>query len=89
MWGVVARKEKVTKEKAAVERLKVNASKKVIKRLERIGQCGIWLSIPPNKLAGSCLSFDEFMDAFRERYGLKPLGLCNVCNGCGAPFTVA
>ena len=51
--SVAARKEKVTKEKAALELLKVNAPKKVIKRLKRIGQCGIWLSIPPNKLGGS------------------------------------
>ena len=35
------------------------------------------------------MSFDEFMDALRVRYGLKTLGLCNVCDDCNAPFTVA
>ena len=64
--------------------MKVNAPKKVIKRLDRIGECGIWLSIVPSKLGGSCLSFDEFMDALCGRYRFKPLGLCNVCDGCGA-----
>ena len=87
--SVEARKEKVETQQATVERMKVNAPKKVIKRLDRIGQCGIWLSIPPNKLSGTCLSFDEFMDALRMRYGLKPLGLCNVCDACNSTFTVA
>ena len=76
-------------EKAAVELMKVGAPKKLVKRLERTGQTGIWLSIVPSKLGGSCLSLDEFMDALRRRYGLKPLGICNVCDGCNAPFTVA
>ena len=51
--SVVARREKVETQLATVERMKVNAPKKVIKRLERIGQCGIWLSIPPEKLSGT------------------------------------
>ena len=29
------------------------------------------------------------MSTLRVRYGLKPLGLCNVCDACNAPFTVA
>ena len=87
--SAAARKEKVTMEKAAVEQMKVGAPKKLVKRLERTGQTGIWLSIVPSKLGGSCLSFDEFMNALRGRCGLKPLGFCNVCDGCGAPFTVA
>ena len=71
--SVAARKEKVTMEKAAVKQMKVGAPKKLVKLLERIGQTGIWLSIVPSKLGGSCLSFDEFMDVLRGRYGLKPL----------------
>ena len=73
--SVASRKEKVTKEKAAVEQMKVAVSWKKAKRLERIGHCRIWLSMVPLKLGGSCLSFDKFMDAVRGRYGLKPLGL--------------
>ena len=42
--SVASRKEKVTKKKAAVELMKVGAPKKLVKRLERIGQYGIWLS---------------------------------------------
>ena len=29
------------------------------------------------------------MDSSRQRYGLKPLGVCNQCDGCNAAFTVA
>ena len=29
------------------------------------------------------------MDSSRQRYGLKPLGLCNQYDGCNAAFTVA
>ena len=79
--SVALRKDKVTKEKATVELMKVGAPKKLAKRLERIGQCGIWLSVAPLKLGGSCLFFDKFMDALLGWYGLKPLGLCNVCDG--------
>ena len=87
--SVASWKEKGTREKDAVEQMKVGASRKKMKRLERIGQCGIWLSIAPLKLGGSCLSFDEFMDTLRGQYGLKQLGLFNVCNRCVAPFMVA
>ena len=47
--SVTARKEKMEREKAVVEEMKVGGPKKTIKRLERIGQCGIWLSIAPLK----------------------------------------
>ena len=67
----------------------VGASRKTVKRLERIWLCGIWLSMAPLKLGGTCLSFDEFIDALCQRNGLQPLEICNVCDGCNAPFTVA
>ena len=75
--------------KAVVEGVKAGAPKKTIKRLKRIGQCGIWLFIAPLKLSGTTLSFDEWMDSSRQRYELKPLGLCNQCDGCNAAFAVA
>ena len=46
-WGQVraacmaARKEKVTREKTVVEQMKTGVSKRTVKRLKRIGQCGI------------------------------------------------
>ena len=65
--SVASRKEKAMRENAAVELMKVGAPKKLVKRLERTGQTGIWLSIVPSKLGGSCVSFDEFMDALRQQ----------------------
>ena len=47
--------------------MKVGAPKKTVKRFERIGRCGIWLSIAPLKLGCSCLSFDQFMDALGQQ----------------------
>ena len=38
------------------------ASKKTQKRLDRIGECGIWISIMPHKLHGTLLTRDEFSD---------------------------
>ena len=43
--SVAAKKGKMEREKAVVEGMKAGAPKKTIKRLERIGQCGIWISI--------------------------------------------
>ena len=65
----------MAREKAAVEGMKEGAPKRTVKRRERIGQCGIWLSIAPLKLSGTMLSFNECIDSSRQRYGLKPLGL--------------
>ena len=78
--SVATRKGKMEQEKAGVKGMKAGAPKKTIKRLERIGQCGILISIAPLKLSGITLSFDEWMDSPRQRYGLKPLGLCNQCD---------
>ena len=64
--SVTSRKEKVTRKKPAVEEMKVGASRKTMKRLERIGRCGIYLSMAPLKLGSTCLFFDEFMDALRQ-----------------------
>ena len=66
------------------------ASRAEKKRLEGIGECGAWLTCSPNKLAGNLLSAEEWRDNARLRYGLKPKGLCERCNGvdCNAPFMV-
>ena len=60
-----------------------------VTRLEQAGHCGIWRSMAPLKLGGKCCSFNGLMDALRQRYGLKLLGICKACDGCGAPFTIA
>jgi hypothetical protein len=88
--GAEARKRRADAEKAKVEQMKASGSKPVKKRLERIGQCGAWLTTTPNKLNGNLLSMEEWRDNVRLRYGLKPIGLCERCDGvgCNAGFTV-
>ena len=86
--GAKARKERVEGEQAVVKELMEGASKAVQKKLGRIGECGAWIVLQPNKLNGTCLSAEEWRDNARLRYGLKPIGLCTHCDGCGAGFTV-
>ena len=40
------------------------------------------------RLNGTVLTCEEFRDALRIRYGLRPEGLPQKCDGCGAAFTV-
>ena len=79
--GTDACKEKIEKEKASLKLMNKGASKKTRKRLDRIGECGIWISMMPHKLHGTLLTRDKFSDNIRLRYGLRPLDLCSHCNG--------
>ena len=58
------------------------------KRLARIGESGAWLTQTPDKLNGTLLSMEEWRDNVRLQYGMRPVGLCERCDGCGAGFTV-
>ena len=60
--GTDARKEKVRKDKEKLKLMSEGASKRVKKRLDRIGECGIWISMMPHKLHGTILSRDDFND---------------------------
>ena len=42
----------------------------------------------PSQRYNSLLSREEFQDNVRLRYGLRPLDLCDHCDGCGARFSV-
>ena len=86
--GAKARKERVDGEKEVVRGMMALASKAVKKRLERIGQTGAWLTMIPNRLNNTLLSMEEWRDNARLRYGLRPVGLCAHCDGCGAHFTI-
>ena len=65
--GAAARKEEVAQEKEAVKRMKDEAvqNKKKLKRLQRMGECGIWISLTSRKLNGKLLSYDEWLDDTR------------------------
>ena len=56
--GAAARKDKAAIEKEAVKTMKDKAvrNKKKLKRLQRMGKCGIWISLTPHKLNGTLLS---------------------------------
>ena len=54
--GTDAHKEKIEKEKASLKLMSEGASKKTKKRLDRIGECGIWISMMPHKLHGTILT---------------------------------
>jgi hypothetical protein len=86
--GATARKERVEGEQAFLKGMMATSSRAVKKRLERIGECGAWLSTTPNKLNGNLLSMEEWRDNARLRYGWRPIGLCERCDGCGAGFSV-
>ncbi len=88
--GAAARKERVEKEAETVKKMCEDGTRAVKKRLARIGQCGAWLSSCPNKLNGNLLSAEEWRDNARLRYGMRPVGLCERCDGigCNAGFTI-
>ena len=52
-------------------------------RLVRASNSGAWLSAIPNNLCDNILSKDEWRDNLRLRYGLVPLNLEPICDGCG------
>ena len=53
-----------------------------------MSETGAWLSVIPNCFDGTELSREEFQDNLALRYGLRPRGLPECCNGCREPFTV-
>jgi hypothetical protein len=83
-----ARKERLEEEQGFVETMASSASRPGKKRLGRIGLTGAWLTQMPSKLNGTILSKDEFCDNVRLRYGMRPINLCERCDGCGAGFSV-
>ena len=56
------------------------------KRLEQVGETGAWLSVIPNRFDGTELSREEFQDNLAIRYGLRPRGLPEQCDGCNNPL---
>jgi hypothetical protein len=86
--GAIARKLRADTATAFVTELKRSSPKAEKKRLERIGQCGAWLTQRLHRLNGNLLSKEEWRDNARLRYSLRPKGLCKRCDGCGAGFTV-
>ena len=55
-----ARKEKVEREAAAAKEMQEGTSRATKKRLRRIRECGIWISMMPHKLNGALLMRDQW-----------------------------
>ena len=83
-----ARKARVEEETGTVETAVTAARPAAKRRLERIRRTGACWSLVPNKLNGITMTKDEFFDNVRLRYGWKPVGLCERCDGCNTPFMV-
>ena len=49
---------------------------------------GAWLSAVPHCLNGTELSWEEFRDNLRLRYGLMPQDILATCDGCGKKFSI-
>jgi len=86
--GNQARQARLKAEAAYLDGLKVSGGRKMAKRLERMGETGAWLSVIPNRFDGTELSREEFQDNLAIRYGLRPRGLPERCDGCNEPFSV-
>ena len=76
--------------KSLLAAIRAGATKMVKRRLDRMAETGLWLTLMPETLNGTDLSPDEFRDSLRIRYGLVPKNLPPVCDGagCKASFTV-
>jgi len=86
--GNEARTARLKEEQVNLDGMKGSGRRKVAKRLERMGETGAWLSVIPNRFDGTELSREEFQDNLALRYGLRPRGLPERCDGCNEPFTV-
>jgi hypothetical protein len=86
--GNGARKVWVKEEEDYLDRLKVSGRKKMAMRLDQMGKTGAWLSAIPNRFNGTELSREEFQDNLAIRYGLRPRGLPERCDGRNDPFLV-
>jgi hypothetical protein len=86
--GNEARTARLKEEQVNLDGMKGSGGRKVAKRLERMGETGAWLSVIPNCFDGTELSREEFRDNLAIRYGLRPRGLPESCDGCNKPFTV-
>ena len=72
-----------------LESLLTQADPQEERRLKRNRMTGCWLTTAPSTDFGTALSALEFRDALRLRFGLTPLDLPQMCDGCpNSRFTV-
>ncbi len=86
--GKQARKARLKEEETYLDGLKVSGGRRMAKHLEWMGETRAWLLAIPNCFDGTELSREEFQDNLAIRYGLRPRGLPECCDGCNEPFPV-
>ena len=82
------RKAREELEQGLVDELSAAGGVKVKKRLDRMKEAGSWIQAAPDRFDGSELSNDEWHDNITTRYGMRPKGLPQRCDGCNAGFSV-
>jgi hypothetical protein len=86
--GAAMRKERAEKDEEVVKNLAELGGAKVKKRLERMLWNGSWLSAIPDRMSGTVLTREEWLDNVYLRYGLQLRDLPRKCDGCGKSFSV-
>ena len=86
--AAMVRASKKAEEAATVATRKGHATAKEKKRLERISECGAWLTRLPTHFEGNQVTLEEWHDNLSLRYGLRPTHLLQQCDGCGTNFSV-
>ena len=75
-------------EMAELSRQKEIAGGQERNRLHRATINGAWISAIPLRLNSTELSWEEFRDNIRLRYGLMLKEILATCNGCGKSFLI-
>ena len=57
--------------------------------LDRLTECGSWLTMRPLLVHWTTQGSEEFRDNLRLCYGIKPANMPPCCDGCGERFNVA
>ncbi|KAL7475474.1 hypothetical protein ACHAW6_001387, partial [Cyclotella cf. meneghiniana] len=86
--GTSSRKARHDGEDTFLQALLAHSLPKVKKRLKRAQATGAWLTMIPDRFAGTELTKHEWLDNIALQYGSRPPHLPSRCDGCGEGFTV-
>ena len=86
--SIAARRANICVDLGDLARRKYLAGGQERNRLHRATKNGAWLSSVPHRNSGTELSWEEFRDNLRLRYGLMPPDIPATCDGCGKKFSM-
>ena len=84
----LARDLRIADKEALLQKMGNEEGPKVAKRLKRLEGNGVWLTRLPNQFKGTELTRMEWHDNLSIRYGMRPVGLPQQCDGCRDNFSV-